>query len=229
MSDDKKIEFAVKKYLQKNPDFFAKNPELMTEIEVVNSNGELTNLTTHQLRTLQKENRKLKNQMAQLIANAQQSERLMNRLLTMLTELTLVSENDFIPGFVNYIQNHFPSDYFKLLLTEGLHTGEDLEHVATLTAAHMTHFSAFQVKSEPMSGRLKQEKISSIFGEDHSIKSAVVMPIGLNAQYGMMSFASKDEEKFHPHSSTDILQKLSQILATYFTQQKNKDEYQAMS
>lgn len=229
MSDDKKIEFAVKKYLQKYPDFFAKNPELVAELEVVSNDGELANLTTHQLKTLQKENRKLKSQMAQLIANAQQSERLMNRLLTMLTELTLVSEEEFLSGFVNYIHSHFPSDYFKLLLTEGLHSGQGIEHVATITAAQMTHFSAFQAKSEPLSGRLKQEKINSVFGENNDIKSAVVLPIGVNAEYGMMSFASKDEEKFHPHSSTDILQKLCQILATYFTQQKSKDEYQAMS
>ena len=229
MNDDNKLSYAVKIYLQKNPDFFVKNPELLAALDVVTPKGELADLTTHQLRSLQKENRKLKAQLAQLISNAQQSEKLMDRLLQMVTELAMGDKTEFLSGFVNYVKTHFSSDYFKLLLAEGVKINADIEDVETLNAVQKTHFSVFQAKSEPVSGRLKQEKIQSIFGTDKNIKSAIVLPVGQQAKFGLMSFASKDEEKFHPHSSSDILQKLCQILASYFAQQNNVDAHQAMS
>ncbi len=223
MSDDNKLSYAVKKYLQKNPDFFAQNPELLTELEVVNRRGELADLTTHQLKALQKENRKLKAQLTQLIANAQQSETLMNRLLSLLSELTLIGEDEFLSGFVKNVVKHFPSDYFKILLAEGL-CETSIKQVDSLTEAQKSQFSVIYTQSQPLSGRLKSEQVNSIFAGCQDIKSAIVLPIGSQAVYGLMSFASKDEEKFHPHSSTDILQKLSQILANYFSQEASKSE-----
>lgn len=218
MSDENKLTFAVKKYLQKHPDFFVKNPELLTSLEVVDSKGKLADFTTHQMRALKKENSQLKMQLKQLITNAQQSETLMNRLFTILSELSLVGKEHFLSAFVDKVAEHFPSDYFKLLLAEEL-CHESVAHTDVLSANHKTHFANTIHQSTPLSGRLKSEQINSIFENGSDIKSAVVLPIGPQAIYGLMSFASKDQEKFHPHSSTDILQKLSQILASYFSQQ----------
>lgn len=216
MNDEDKLSYAVRKYLLKNPDFFVKNPELLTELEVASQQGELTDLTTHQLKALQKENRKIKSQLSQLIANAQQSEILMDRLLSLVTELSTVDKNSFLAGFVDNVIKNFPSDYFKILLTEEL-SDAVADHVATITADQKSQFAAVFEKSEALSGRLKSEQVNSIFTPGHEIKSAIVLPIGPQAAFGLMSFASKDEEKFHPHSSTDILQKLSQILANHFS------------
>ncbi len=229
MSDDLKIQKAIKNYLLKNPSFFTQHSELMAELEVVTPSGELTDFTTHQLRTLQKDNQKLKSQIAQLIKNAQQSESLMDRLFNLLTELSVVKQSEFLPEFVAFVAENFTSDYFKLLVAEGLTELPDSALLDTLTAAQITQFSVFQAKSEPLSGRLKQEKIQSIFPQVDDIKSAVVLPVGTHAEYGLMAFASRDEEKFHPNLASDLLQKLCQILNTYFSQLQPQDENQAMS
>ncbi len=229
MSDDLKIQKAIKNYLLKNPSFFTQHPELMAELEVLTPAGELTDFTTHQLRTLQKDNQKLKSQIAQLIKNAQQSESLMDRLFNLLTELSVVKQKEFLPEFVAFVAENFPSDYFKLLVAEGLTALPESALLDTLTAAQVTQFSVFQAKSEPLSGRLKQERIQSVFPQVEDIKSAVVLPVGSHAEYGLMAFASRDEEKFHPNLASDLLQKLCQILNTYFSQLQPEDENQAMS
>ncbi len=229
MSDDQKIQTAIKKYLRQNPGFFAANPALLNEMEVADESGQLTSLTTHQLRSLQKENRQLKNQIQQLIHNAQQSESLMNRLFELLIQLSTSAREAFIPGFVRFVGEHFPSDYLRLWLAEGLVDADPSEQVDVITAEIRTQFSVFQAKPEPLSGRLKQEKIHSIFKGVDDIKSAIVLPIGPQAQFGLMAFASTDEEKFHPTSASDILQKLTHILAHYLTQSQAQDENQAMS
>jgi uncharacterized protein YigA (DUF484 family) len=227
--DDAKIQLAIKKYLIKHPGYFANHPELMAELEVLSPQGELTNLVTHQLRTLQNENRQLKAQISQLIKNAQQSESMMNRLFSLLTELSVVKKADFLQQFVSFVTENFPTDYFKLLVTEGLIELPENDHIESLNAAQLNHFAVFQAKPEPLSGRLKQDKILSIFTDSTDIKSAIVLPIGVKASFGLLAFASVDEEKFHPNSSSDLLQKLAQILAAYFLQQQPKDENQAMS
>ena len=229
MSDDKKIQLNISKYLRKHPEFFLQYPDLLSELEVVSVEGKLTDLSTHQRKSLQNENRQLKNQITQLIKNAQQSESLMNRLFNLLTELSVVESSLYIPGFVSFVTEHFPVDYFKLLVAEGLVENHDSANIAVMNATHVKQFAVFQAKSEPLSGRLQQEKIASVFGAVDDIKSAVVLPIGNHAEYGLMVFASKDEEKFHPHSSSDILQKLCQILQAYFSQQRTEDENKAMS
>ncbi len=228
MSDDLKIQKAIKNYLLKNPAYFTQHPELITAMDVVTPTGELTDFTTHQLRSLQKENQQLKSQISQLIKNAQQSESMMNRLFTLLTELSVVKQGDFLPEFVAFVAAHFPSDYFKLLVAEGHLDLPTHALIETLTAAQVTQFSVFQAKSEPLSGRLKQEKIQSIFPQQDDIKSAVVLPVGVHAEFGMMAFASRDEEKFHPNLASDMLQKLCLILSAYFDQLQSKDENQAM-
>jgi len=227
-SEDAKIQKAIKNYLLKHPDYFIQHPELMAELEVANTKGELADLTTHQLRTLQRENRQLKAQISQLIKNAQQSESVMNRLFNLLTELSVVKKSNYLPEFVNFVVENFPADYFKLLLVEGLAELPDHQYVTKLDAAQIKQFAVFKIKPEPLSGRLQQEKIHSIFSDCQDIKSAIVLPIGGGAEYGLLAFASTDEEKFHPNSSSDLLQKLAQVLAAYFTQLKSQDENQVM-
>lgn len=226
---DVKIQKAIKKYLLKHPDYFIQYPEVLAEIEVPSSADGLTDLTSHQLRTSQKNNRALKAQMSQLIQNAQQSESMMNRLFDLMLELSVVKKAAFLPEFTQFVVKNFPTDYFKVLVSDGMLELPESAHVDSFSAMQKTEFTEFQTKSEPLSGRLKKEKISSIFQDSEAIKSAIVLPIGPQAAFGLLAFASKDEEKFHPNSSSDLLQKLVQILVAYFEQLKTEDKNQATS
>ncbi len=227
-SDDVKIQNAIKNYLLKHPNYFSQNPDLVTALEVVSAEGELTDLTTHQMRALKQENGQLKTQISQLIKNAKLSESMMNRLFNMLTDLSIAPKENYLSVFADLVATHFPVEYFKLLVANTHEQISDHKDIEMLTAAQMTQFSVFQARSEPLSGRLQQEKIMSIFVGVEDIKSAIVFPIGTAAEFGLLAFASTDEEKFHPNSSSDLLQKLSQILATYFSQLNPTDESKAV-
>ena len=227
-NDDQKIQQAIRKYLLKHPDYFVQNADLLTELEVASPQGELASITTHLLKALQKENRQLKGQMAELVSNAQQSESVMNRLFDLLNTLSVVDTDAYLTTFVGYVTEHFPTDYFKLVVAEGLLPANEAPELGLMNASQLKHFSVFQAKSAPLSGRLPKEKIQSLFADVDDIGSAVVLPIGAQAEYGLLAFASRDEEKFHPHSASDLLQKLSQILVAHFQRLQPQDENQAM-
>ncbi|WP_223788315.1 DUF484 family protein [Marinicella meishanensis] len=228
MSEEQKLQQAVKKYLLKNPGFFSQHPELVNTLEITQADGSVSDFTAHQLRSLQQENQQLKTQLANLIRNAGQSESMMNRLFDLLTQLAVVREQAFLPQLVEFVEQNFSSDYFKLLLDAALVT-EATDHLAVITANQRKQFSVFQAKAEPLSGRLKQEQLNGLFPGVNDIASAVVLPIGSQAQHGLMAFASRDQEKFHPNLASDLLQKLSQIVATHCAQQPPADETQVMS
>jgi len=234
MSDDKRTTSAknaekVSAYLKSHPEFFVNNPELLETLEVAAPKGQLANLTTHQLRVLQQKNKTLKAQMKQLIQNAQHNEALMDRLLNMLIELSSLDRAHFLHGFIQYINNHFPSEYFQIMVAEDMLTRDADAPFVFLTTEAKKQFSMFQMSNEPLSGRLKKEKLQALFKDYELIKSAIVLPIGNQGQFGLMAFASQDEEKYHPNSSSDILQKLTQVLTHYFEQIKNTKETQTMA
>lgn len=218
----------IKAYLEANPGFFAEHPELLHELQVVTPKGQLTNLTTHQLRALQDKNRQLTQQLDQLIANAQQSESLMNRLVSLLTELAGVPGEQYLTAFVELLHQHFPAEHIKLVLADGLAPDNPHHDLLTMSAEIRQHCSAFQGKPEPLAGRLKKDLLSALFGA-HQIGSAIVLPVGPQAGFGVLAFASEDEQRFPPNSSSDILQKLTGVLEHYFQQTQSGDESCVMS
>ncbi|MCX7546136.1 DUF484 family protein [Marinicella gelatinilytica] len=216
-------------YLQANPTFFAEHPALLQELTVPDEQGQLQQMATFQARTLQHQNRQLKNQMKQLIHHAKLNEVLMNRVYELLVELAVSDKHDFLHRFVNFVQDHFASDYFKLSCrNEFLH---ELPSTICepLTAAQKSQFTVFQHQIEPLSGRLPQSQIEAMFGGHKDIRSAIIIPLGPQATYGLMGFASCDEEKFMPHSASDILQKLGHIVSHFFAAECNHETSQAMS
>lgn len=221
MSDELKIQKAIRNYLLKNPEYFDKYPELVGEIKVANKKGEVTDFTTHQLRTLQNENQQLKQQINSLIQNAQQSESMMNRMFDLLLKLSVIESSDFLQQFVFFVKENFKADYFKLLLDESLANLEIDGHLGVWTNSHQKHFEVFSSQSKPLSGRIQKEKIKSVFPEGVGIESAVILPIGERGVQGIMAFASTDEEKFHPNMASDLLQKLTEILAVYLNRHKS--------
>ena len=218
----------IKAYLQAHPEFFADHPELLHDLQVVTPKGQLTNLTTHQLRTLQEKNQQLSRQLSQLITNAQQSELLMNRLVSMLTELAGVPEAHYLTAFVDQLHQHFPVEHIRLVLADGLAGENRHQDLLTMSAEIKQQCPVFQAKAEPLAGRLKKEQLNALFGEQE-IGSAIVLPIGAQASIGLLAFASAEESRFPPNSSSDILQKLTGVLEHYFQQTQSGDESRVMS
>lgn len=218
----------VKAWLAANPAFFAEHPELLNELKVASPKGQLTNLTTHQLRVLQEKNQGLTRQLNQLIANAQQSESLMNRLVDMLIELAGLPADQYLAAFVEQLHQRFPSEHLKLVLAEGLAGDNRHADLLAMNADIRQQYSVFQMKPEPLAGRLKAEQMAVLFG-GQKIGSAIVLPIGAQAEFGLLAFASEDEGKFRPDSASDILQKLTGVLNHYFEQTRSGDESCLMS
>jgi uncharacterized protein YigA (DUF484 family) len=217
-------------YLQDHPAFFADHPALLQELTVPDEQGQLQQMATYQAKTLQQQNQQLKNQIKQLIHHAKLNETLMNRVYELLVELAVCDRSAFLSRFVEFVKNHFSSDYFKLSCRQEFLQQLPSSYCEAITAAQKSQFTVFQHQSEPLSGRLPQSQIEAMFGTHKNIQSAIVIPLGPQASYGLLGFASCDEDKFMPHAASDILQKLGHIISHFFATQstdKHPDSKQA--
>ncbi len=203
-------------YLQAHPDFFADHPDLLLDLTVADEQGQLQQMATYQAKSLQQQNQQLKNQIKQLIHHAKINETLMNRVYALLVELAVSDRADFLNRFVDFVQQHFASDYFKISCRQEFLQQLPDRHCEPLTAAQKSQFTVFQHQTEPLAGRLPQSQIEAMFGAHKDIRSAIIIPLGPQAEYGLLGFASCDEDKFMPHAASDILQKLGHIISQFF-------------
>ncbi len=200
-------------YLNDNPDFFMQYPELAASLKVASKNGQLTSLVNHQVNVLQEKNRALNLRLHSLIENARDNQAMMDRLFDLLNALSLHADlAAYIEGYQQFIRAQFKSDVFQLLLSD--EALQDIGGVRPMDAEIRTQFSAVTEHNKTISGRLSAEKCALLFGRtERAVASAIVLPLGDSAAHGLMAFGSHTEDTFHPELSSDILQKLAEILA----------------
>jgi len=210
-------------YLTKNSDFFTRHPEQLEALKVTNSKGNVASLINHQVNVLMDRNTQLKARLSQLISNAAENEKIMSQVFELTLQLCQISHvANVTKHFGRFVKQSFDSDLFKIVMPEY----DSLESSSTVLCVGKDKedefaviFKEFFVKSMPISGRLKKDKLKFIFGNKaEKIGSSVILPIGKNSQKGFIIFASFDESRFNPDISTDLLLRLSHILDRKFNQ-----------
>ncbi len=217
MSNNALTDNDIIKYLNSDQDFFIRHPEQLESINVNNRNGTVTSLVNHQVNVLKERNTQLKNKLAELIKYAQENEKIMEQIFHLTNQLCQISHVANVTKHVGkFVKQSFDCDMFKMVIP----VYENLENSSTVMciteeklAEFKTLFEEFNKRDKPICGRLKKQKLAFIFGKNHEkIGSSVILPIGKNAQKGLLIFASFDETRFNPEMSTDLLLKLTVIL-----------------
>lgn len=218
-------ELEVVAFLQHNKDFFINNPELLHSLSVAVGDNAVVSLSDHKLQQLQAKNNRLSSQLKQLIENAQKSEVLLNRLVRILTELSLNTEREeFLRTVVGFVGKYFAADYFCVLLENADLVKLGVPNVTALEPAIKQLFKVFEKNNAPLSGRLSNQKMQALFGIDTQAKSAVVLPLGKEAKLGLIGFGSRDDAKFQSAHGSDVLQKLSYILSCFLSKHSGQGE-----
>ena len=203
-------------FLKQHPEFFVNNPGVLQQLNIGSPKGEVVNLADRKMLQLQTKNQQLAVQLKQLILNAQRTEGLMDRLFQLLTDLSMNAPKDeFVSVLIDFIEKDFPSDYFKLFLSD-ISLSDGLDCVNYHTPALKSLFSGFNNNDLPLSGRLPGLKMEALFGEGSKAKSAIVLPIGAKATHGLLVFGSQDDQKFHPDDASDVLQKVGSYIDGIF-------------
>lgn len=203
----------IAEYLRQNPGFLANFPDVAAELVMPRENGSAASLAAYQLETLRARNRELNQRLAELVAIAGDNEQLMVRVHTLT--VGLLRDNtlaDTCKSFVGALNEDFHTGLVRLVL---FRDAADLPQADWLLCVPegkpaLADFGDFLARGEPACGRLAQQKLDRLFGnEAGKVQSAALLKIG---DAGMLAIGSDDANRFHPGIGTLFLKLIAQAL-----------------
>lgn len=204
----------VASYLRRHPEFLNEFPDLALALVLPREHGKAASLASYQLEVLRDKNRELSRRLHELIEIAHENEQLMVRVHTLTLALMRAKTlPETARAVAAALTEDFGTDLVRLVL---FRADPDLPAAAWLIAEPsgapaFPAFAEFLKRAEPLCGRLQQDKLDALFGEQAAeVQSAVLLPVGTA---GMLAVGSHDANRFHPGMGTIFLKLISEALA----------------
>jgi len=223
---EREFEKSVVRYLQKNPEFFSREPELLANMLLAHESGSAISLVERQVAVLRQQKDDLKKQLHILVQNSRTNEELSNKINSLIIAL-LGAANiiEFLDIISNQLQKDFKADSVVLRLFQSQFKNVQ-ENTILQTREEFVDWSepvlgAFEkvIKGrQPVCGNLKKGQLDSLFEtQAETISSAALIPLIDNKEtricYGMLAIGSKDRNHFHAEMGTLFLSHLGNIIS----------------
>ncbi len=202
----------VAAYLRKHTEFLVAHPELAILLKLPREQGASTSLASYQLDVLRDKNRNLHRKLQELIEIANENEQLMARVHAFTCGLMrAVSAEETLSRAAAILLEDFRADLIRIVLhTQVSDLKSDWLLVVDAHDVSMLPFAEMIEKSETLCGRLREDKLNTVFGNAaEGVKSAAMAPI---ARRGLLSVGSADANRFYPGMGTVFLRLIAESL-----------------
>ncbi len=210
--DDATQARVVAAYLKRHPEFLSEYPELAAKLTMPprEQGGAVASLAVYQMQSLRDKNAALERRLAELIEIAAENEKLMERVHALTVALLRANTMEVtVRTVVAKLSADFHTEQVRLLLfgdEAQLPRADWLQQIPGGAAA-LPEFADFLHKGEPSSGRLSEEKLARLFGDNAGrIQSVAMMQLG---DIGILAIGSADADRFQPGMGTLFLKMIS--------------------
>lgn len=206
-------EEGVASYLEQHPDFFARHPELVTQLRIPHECGEAVSLITHQVQVLREQNRKYARRLDELVRVARDNDRLSERLHRLTLDLLDSSDLDAVLGALkDGLREHFAADMVAVRLFDSDKLQVEHQDFVTPEDSSLAHFRRFLQEEKPVCGTLATEQITFLFDESAAkVASAALIPVCDRKVMGLLAIGSYQADRFHASQGTVFLRQLGQL------------------
>lgn len=206
--DYPQIEQNLITYLNDHPDFFDRNPELLTKLELSDNKGNAVSLIERQVAALREQAEQDRRKLEEFVAIARENE-LLNERLHRLT-VKLIECCDF-EEVINTLQDLLHDDFRAEAVELHLYSASEMEQS---TNPDLDGFRDFLDSNRPRCGRLPAARLEYLFGpQAEDIASTALIPIRGDGLLGVLAIGSHSEHRFHPGMGTDYLIRLGEIVS----------------
>jgi len=209
----------VADYLRCHPDFFVDKPTLLADLRVPHATGSAVSLVERQVAVLRESNANLQKQLTELVQTARTN----GELNTQLHKFTLqIIENDSLDTLLLLIDKQLRRNFsanlvaLRLLIGGGddtLASRDEFPADADAADALCGLFRRLLSAGKPYCGQLSSEQLEALFGEQaESIASSAMLPLGKQADLGLLAIGSFEKDRYHTGMDTSFLDNLAEVI-----------------
>lgn len=202
-------------YLQDNPEFFLRNPELLTSLKLVEQHRGVVSLVERQQQQLRTKIHNLEEEITQLMATAQHNESLFalyNDLYLQLIDTQSLTE---LLATLHLTTTQLLSlADCKLWLTADYANSPAVKNNPGIVTSNCQEIFDNRLTHEPFYfGRLQQAEQQLLLGESHQGSVVLIRLTHLAKPLGFLAILSDDVEHFDPKMDTLLLGQFRKLVA----------------
>jgi uncharacterized protein YigA (DUF484 family) len=205
----------VSAYLQDNPDFFARNNELMTSLRLSDTHRGTVSLVERQQQQLRQKVYNLEDEITQLMSVASHNESLFMLYSDLYLRLIdCKSANELLDCLSQTTTELLSLSVFKLWLTKAV----DVEHMSLSNNDCLGVMQNRLSTSDYYFGRLQQSEQELIFNQNCTGSVVLIKLIHDNETLGFLAISSEDAHHFDPRMDTLLLSQFKRLVAKLLQQ-----------
>jgi len=200
----------VEEYLRENPDFLAKRPHLLNQLDVTQQEHGTVSLVQRQQRIMREKIVTLEDEITSLMAIASQNQRLYQKFATLFFELLNCADlhainNTLNQHFINELElTHVSFKLFKNQSPESLYINRsELDNLLVQRLGRGYHYF----------GRINQQEQQLLFNHPEP-GSVALIALGSGGELGLLAISSDDPNHFHPEMDNLLLMQLTRLIAS---------------
>jgi hypothetical protein len=212
---------AVARYLEENPDYFERRPQLLTRLSLNHeTGGRAVSLIERQVQALRGQDEATQRQLRELVTIARENDVLGQRLHRFaLALIEAPGPEEALDTTIELLRTDFHLDAVAVRLAAAApRAGTRAEYVAADDAHLMTLLEQLPAGKPVCGGKYEDALSAFLFGDGHrDIRSSALIPLGAHPARGVLALGSHDPHRFHPGMGTVVLTRLGELLLPALT------------
>jgi len=220
LSDEALDEESVTQYLQRNPEFFERHPQLLARLRLHHPrNGTTVSLIERQVEVLRDKYQTQEQKLTEFVRVARANNVLADKIHRFACRLLKTTTR---AAAITQIEASLREDFdtfHAVLLLAGPESAAEvsapqrfLRHAAPGDAVFRS-FDALFATCKPRCGQLRDSQRDYLFGSEAAgIASVALIPLGGQPPVGLLALGSVDQERFHPGMSTEFLSRIGELV-----------------
>ncbi len=217
MSEEQQIdttEQLVRDFLQDNPTFLDKNPDILESLTLPHNAGNAVSLVERQVGVMRDRNKEMRNRLDNMLETAHDNDLLFEKTKRLVLNL-LEAKN--LPALVEALYDSLGKDYaidfYSLtLLGEDKQLPTTMARIASLEKAN-EKVGTLLSSNRAVCGVLREDEMIFLFGEKGlQVGSVAAVPLRFNNLYGILAVGNSDPNFYKSSMGTLFLSYIAEVL-----------------
>jgi uncharacterized protein YigA (DUF484 family) len=202
-------------FLRKNPEFFASNEYLLSELKIPHASGAAISLGERQVQVFREHRDELKYKLNELISVARENDAHFEKSKRLLLNLLEVKSLDEIEMVVNEVfKNDLKIDFSSIILfgKSSDYPASDIKIIELAYAKQ--HLGAILDQTHASCGRFSEKQLKCLFPNDaEKVGSVAVIPLRHGDLLGLFCLGSEDPAHFDSSMGSLFLSYISDFIS----------------